>query len=226
MRLAALFSGGKDSTYAVWLAQKEGHEVQFLCTIYSKNMDSYMFDTSSIGLTIFQSEAMGIRLISKESTGEKEKELHDLEILLKDTGVEGVVVGALASNYQKKRVDDVCSKLGMQVLTPLWHVDEEQYLRKMVKEGFEVIFTKVQAAGLDKSWLGRKLDSKAIDDLLKLKAKHGIHIGGEGGEFDTKVLDCPMFNKYRIEITKSETKWDSKTESGELLIKDAKLVAK
>ena len=225
MRLAALFSGGKDSIYAIWKAQQEGHEIAYLCTIHSKNLESYMYDTSNIGLTVMQAEAMSMRLVSKESTGEKEKEVHDLEILLKELDVEGVVCGALASNYQKKRVEKVCKKLNLKLLAPLWHTDLKAYLESLVKDGFEVIITRVQAAGLTKKWLGRKLDSSAIGELVELEKKHKLSIVGEGGEFETKVLDCPLFNR-KLVVTKTEVEWDEKTASGSLLIKDAKFIDK
>ncbi len=222
MRLAALFSGGKDSTYAIRKVIQDGHEVAYLCTIHSKNPDSYMYDTSNIGLTVMQAESMGMKLVSKESEGEKEKEVHDLEILLKDLDVEGIVCGAIASEYQKKRVEDVCNKLGLKLFTPLWGTDREKYLLSLLEDNFEIIFTRVQAAGLDKSWLGRKLDAKAVEDLLKIQEKYKIHINGEGGEFESKVLDCPLF-KQKIVITETEILWDEKTGSGQLIIKDAKL---
>jgi ABC transporter with metal-binding/Fe-S-binding domain ATP-binding protein len=225
MRLAALFSGGKDSTYAMWKAIQEGHDIAYLCTIHSKNPDSYMYDTSNIGLSVMQAEALDIRLVSKESEGEKEKEVHDMEILLQNLDIEGVICGALASNYQKKRVEKVCKKLKLKLVAPLWHTDLEGYLRSLVKEGFEVVFTKVQAAGLTKKWLGRKLDEAAIGELVELGKLHGLNIGGEGGEFDTKVLDGPLF-KRKLIITQTEVVWDEKTGSGQLLIKDAKLADK
>jgi ABC transporter with metal-binding/Fe-S-binding domain ATP-binding protein len=225
MRLAALFSGGKDSTYAIWKAIQEGHEIAYLCTIHSKNPDSYMYDTSNIGLSVMQAEALDIRLVSKESEGEKEKEVHDMEILLQNLDIEGVICGALASNYQKKRVEKVCKKLKLKLVTPLWHTDLEGYLRSLVKEGFEVVFTKVQAAGLTKKWLGRKLDEAAIGELVELEKKHKLSIVGEGGEFDTKVLDCPLF-KRKLVITQTEVVWDEKTGSGQLIIKDAKFADK
>src|SRR3989344_1017647 len=168
MKLISLFSGGKDSTYAMWLAMKEGHQIAYLATVHSKNPDSYMYDTSNIGFTVLQAQAMTMQIVSKESYGEKEREVDDLEVLLQGLQAEGVVCGALESEYQRKRVQKVCDELGLKLLAPLWHTDVEKYLRSMVDDGFEIVFTRLQAEGFDESWLGRTLDSKAIDDLLKL----------------------------------------------------------
>ena len=223
MRLAALFSGGKDSTYALYLAKKRGNHIAYLATVISKNPDSYMYHTENIGTTMFLSSALGIQLSTKVSFGEKEKEVDDLRVLLKGLDVEGVVCGAIESEYQKKRVKLVCKELGKKLFTPLWHKDNEKYLRKMVKDKFIVMIVKVAADGFDESWLGRIIDDKCIDDLIKLKEKHGISIVGEGGEYETIVLDCPLFQK-KIEVTSSEKKWEEN--SGSFMIKDAKFVDK
>lgn len=223
MKLVGLFSGGKDSTYAIYKAQQEGHEIHFLGTVMSENPESYMYHTDNIGMTMLLSQALGMQLATKKSFGVKEKEVEDLKVLIKGLDVEGVVCGAIESEYQRKRVEDVCKELGLELVAPLWHVDVEQYLRTMVKEGFKVVIVGVAAAGLDESWLGREIDDKCIDDLLKVKEKHKIHIAGEGGEFETIVLDCPLY-KSKVEITDSEKKWDGT--SGSLIINDAKLVPK
>ncbi len=223
MNLVALFSGGKDSVFAILKAKQEGHEIKYLATIHSKNPDSYMYHTPNIGLTFLQSEAMNIQLVSKESKGEKEKEVEDLKILLDGLDVEGVVCGAIVSNYQKQRVEKVCKELNLKLLSPLWGMNQEKLLKEVLKNNFEVIITAVAAEGFDKSWLGRKIDEKCIKDLIKLKEKFGINIAGEGGEFETVVLDCPLFTR-KILITESEKIWEKN--SGILDVKNARFVKK
>ena len=223
MRIAALWSGGKDSCFASWAAHKEGHELKYLVTVFSENTESFMFHTSNIGLSMMQAEAMGVKLVTRKSLGKKEKEIEDMKELLKGLDVEGVVCGGIASKYQKERLERVCSELGLKLLAPLWGCDEKEYLGRLVKEGFEVIISSVSAEGLDKEWLGRRIDMDCVRELLILKEKHGISIVGEGGEFCTTVLDCPLFKK-KIEITDSEKKWNGN--SGIFVIKDAKLAGK
>ena len=222
MKLAALFSGGKDSTFSLYLAQKEGHEIKYLLTILSKNEDSYMYDVINVGLTKLQAEAMEIPLIYHESEGKKEEEVLDLKDALRKISkdIDGIVCGTLASDYQRERVQKICDELGLKMLAPLWHTDFESYLHDLVDNKFEIIFTRVQAAGFDESWLGRKLDKQAIADLLKLQDKYKISLVGEGGEYETKVLNCPLFKK-RIEILQSEKKWFGNW--GVLVVKEAKL---
>jgi ABC transporter with metal-binding/Fe-S-binding domain ATP-binding protein len=223
MQLIALFSGGKDSLFAIKKAIEQGHEIKYLATIQSKNPDSYMYHTPNIGLTLMQSRCLNIQLVSKQSLGEKEREVKDLEILLNNLDADGVVCGAIASNYQKERVEKVCESLRLKFIAPLWGSNQENLIREIVKSGFEVIITAVAAEGFDESWLGRKIDEKCIEDLINLNKKFSISILGEGGEYESLVLDCPLFSR-KLEITKSEKIW--KDDAGLMEVKDAKLVNK
>ena len=223
MKLVALFSGGKDSIMAVLKAKQEGNEIKYLATIHSKNPYSYMYHTPNIGLTLMQSRAMNIQLVSKESSGIKEEEVKDLKILLNNLDVDGVVCGAISSKYQKERVEKVCKELRLKLITPLWNKKPEDLLREMLKEGFEIIITAVAAEGFDENWLGKRIDEGCLKDLIELNKKYGINIVGEGGEMETFVLDCPLFDK-KIQITKTEKIW--KDNNGIYEIKDAKLIEK
>ncbi|MGC9445283.1 MAG: diphthine--ammonia ligase [Candidatus Methanospirareceae archaeon] len=214
VRLGALFSSGKDSTFALWLMQKAGYPLKCLITIKSQNPESYMFHTPAVELTDLQAEAMGIPLITQETAGEEEQELEDLRAALKTAkqryGIEGVVTGALWSTYQKDRIERVAGEEQLRVFSPLWHIHQETELRLAI-ELFEVIFTAVSAFGLDSTWLGRRIAPADVDCLVALNeqlAKYGRHtaglnIAGEGGEFESLVLDGPLFTK-RLVITESE----------------------
>ncbi|MGZ7046970.1 MAG: diphthine--ammonia ligase [Methanobacterium sp.] len=226
MQVAVLFSGGKDSTMACYEALKDGHEVKFLVSLISDNPSSYMFHVANIHVAELLAEAMSINFIQKVTKGIKEEELEDLtEILgnLKDNGVEAIYSGALHSIYQKSRIDNICDELGLKSCAPLWHRDPEEYIKEIINLGFEVIITSVSAEGLDKSWLGKKIDFDVLNEIKDLNKKYGIHMAFEGGEAETLVLDGPIFKK-RIKIVESETIWDR--DSGYFLIKDAVLVDK
>ena len=226
MNAAVLFSGGKDSTMAVYKAIKEGYNVEYLVTMISDNPESYMFHVPNIHITELSSQAMGIPLIKAKTLGEKEKELNDLKNILnelKDKGVEAIFAGALASEYQKSRIDQLCLDIGLESFAPLWHRDPKEYMEEIIELGFEVILISVSAEGLDESWLGRKIDSKLLDEIIILNSKYGMHMAFEGGEAETLVLDCPIFNK-RIKIVESTNVWDR--DSGHLLITDAVLEKK
>ncbi|RLI95748.1 MAG: TIGR00289 family protein [Candidatus Aenigmatarchaeota archaeon] len=226
MRLAALFSGGKDSTYALFLASKT-HEIKYLVTIFPESKESWMFHHPCIELTSLQAEAIGIEQIIQKTKGEKEKELEDLKKALEriKNEIDGVVSGAIQSEYQKTRIDRICKELKLKSLAPLWHRDAEQLLKEEIEEGFEIIMTGVFTEGLDESWLGRKIDLEAVEELKELKKKYGINLAGEGGEFETLVLDCPLFKK-KIEILEAEKIWDEETNGGYLIVKSARLISK
>ena len=199
MKLGVLFSGGKDSTMATWLAKKAGNEIMCLITLHSENPDSYMFHTPSIKRTEKQAAVMGLPSITKDTKGIKEQELKDLEDVIKTAikkyRIRGIVTGALHSDYQASRIQKICDKLRIECVNPLWHKDEFQYLEDLIKNKFKVIITGVSAYPLNASWLGRVIDESFIQDVTKLNEKYKIHAAGEGGEFESFVLDCPMFKR-------------------------------
>jgi ABC transporter with metal-binding/Fe-S-binding domain ATP-binding protein len=226
MRLAAIFSGGKDSTYALYTTMKQGHEIKYLFTMFPEREDSWMFHHPCVELTKLQAETLGIKQIIQKTKGEKEKELEDLKTALNKikNEIDGIVSGAIASNYQKSRIDKICDELKLKSFAPLWHKNLEELLREE-SNTFEIIITSVSADGFDQNWLGRKIDEKTIEDLKKLSEKHGINIAFEGGEAETFVLDGPIFKK-KIEFIDTKNIWDNKTSSGYLEVKEAKLVSK
>lgn len=227
-RLGVLFSSGKDSNYSLYLMQKQKYPIECLITIRSKNPHSYMFHTPNIDMVHLQSQAIGIPLIEKVTEGEKEIELEDLkealEAAIRQYGINGVVTGALYSTYQKDRIEKICSELGLKVFSPLWHTDQEQEMRDILNEGFEFIFSSIAAYGLDRSWLGRRIEEKDIDDLVDLNERIGVNIAGEGGEFESFVTDGPIYEK-KIEILDYDVdEMDENT--ARIIIRDARLIDK
>jgi diphthine-ammonia ligase len=200
-----------------------GHKIEFLATLIPKRADSWMFHFPNIHLTDHLSKAVEIPLVKAETSGIKEKELDDLEKLLASLDVEGVVSGAVASVYQKERIERICKELNLESVTPLWHQDPLSLLKEMIDLKFNVIVVGVYAYGFDESWLGREIDSAVVEKLVELHEKYGISLVGEGGEYETLVLDTPFFKK-RIQIVKSEI--DYKEHCGVLSVKEARLVDK
>ena len=202
MKLASLFSGGKDSTYATYLAKKEGYEISCLISILSKNQDSYMFHTPKIELSKEQAKLMNIPIIQKTTNGEKELELEDLEKAIKQAikkyKIQGVITGAIESIYQASRIQKICDKLNIECFNPLWQKDQIELLEELIKNKFEVIITKVAAEGLTEAYIGKKLDKNLIKELSSLKGKYEINPAGEGGEFETLVINCPLFKSKLI----------------------------
>ena len=226
MRFGVLFSGGKDSTYAVYTAMKTD-KVVCLISILSENKESYMFHTPNVKLTELQAEAMGFPLIQETTRGEEEKELTELRKAIKKAkekfDIEGVVSGAVESVYQATRIQKICDELGLWCFNPLWKRDQKVLLKEMVKNQFKFIISGFFAHPFDISWLGKKVDVKCVKSLLEFSEKHKISPTGEGGEIETFVLDCPIFNK-KIKILDFDISTDKR--SGVFIIKNASLVKK
>ena len=226
MNVAILFSGGKDSTMAVYAALEAKEDVKYLLSMKSKNDESYMFHVPNIHVTDLLSEALDIPIMSVETDGVKEEELEDLKAAfldLKDLGVEAIYTGALYSVYQKSRIEKLGDEVGLKIISPYWHVDELEYMRKIVSLGFKIMICGVAAWGLDESWLGRIIDDNTIDELVRLNEKYHVDIAFEGGEAETLAIDGPIFKK-RIEILKYKKEWH--LDSGVFVIEDAVLKEK
>jgi len=220
MKVAALFSGGKDSVFAVYITQQFGWDVSHLVTVLPVKQDSYMFHSINIHLTERLAQAIDIPLVKKSTKGEKETELIDLKNLLQDLEIDGVISGAIASEYQRTRIEKICDEIGIKSFTPLWHKNQELLLRDQVKAGFDIIIVGVFASGFDEAWLGKTIDEQTIDALASLHEKYKINIAGEGGEFETLVLDGPLFHK-KLVIDESVKEWSR--DNGIFKVKSAHL---
>ncbi|WNY25040.1 diphthine--ammonia ligase [Methanolapillus millepedarum] len=210
MKVAALVSGGKDSVFAIQKMMADGYDVVCMACLVPKNPESYMFHAINTRLVADISEACGLPLLYQETSGVKEEELADMRSALFELksryGVSGVCTGAIESVYQKSRVERVCQELGLETFSPLWKNDPEWLLSEMIDIGMEIIFVTVAADGFDEHWLGRRLDHAALSDLLCLHRQSYVHVAGEGGEFETAVLDAPFFKK-RIVPVKTRSRW-------------------
>ena len=205
MKLAALFSGGKDSCFALYKAAQR-HKIKCLVTISSKNKESYMFHTLNIEATKMQAKTLGIPQILIETEGRKEKELKELkkalEIAKEKYAIQGVVTGAVRSLYQATRIQKICHKLELFCFNPLWLKDELELIEEILAAKFEVVITGIFAAGLTKELLGKNL-KEVLPQLKRAKEKYNISIVGEGGELETFVINCPLFKK-KLAIDKFE----------------------
>ncbi len=221
MRVASLISGGKDSMLALHKAS-EDHRVVCLVSIFSKNPDSFMFHTANISMTDAIAQSIGLPLFKIWVSGEEEKEVDELSDQLSVLDIDGIVIGGIRSEYQRKRFKKVADSLDIQMIAPLWHMDEEEILNE-VSDKFNAIIVKVSAMGLDESFLGKKIDGNLIETLKRLRERYGLNIAGEGGEFETLVLDAPLYRRS-IEISDFEIKRESMV--SQLEIKSYRLVDK
>ena len=208
MKLGVLFSGGKDSTMSVLIAKNQGYEIACLISIVSENKESYMFHTPSISKTKIQANSMNIPLISENTEGKKETELEDLKkainVAKEKFNITGIVTGAVESVYQASRIQKICDELDIECFNPLWQKPQIEILQEIIQNNLNVIITGVFAYPFDEKWLGKKIDEKFIEEIKTLNEKYKINPAGEGGEFETFVLNAPgLFNK-ELKIKKFE----------------------
>ena len=193
-----------------------------LVTVRPSSPDSLMFHHPNTEWTGLQANAMEL---SHEIVEMKNKdELVDLRRTLErmrfEDKISGLVTGAVASDYQKTRFDNMCDAIGLKTYAPLWHKGPRFLVANLQRFGFRVILTAVAAMGLDESWLGRELTEREWSKLEQLSKIHGIHLTGEGGEYESFVLDAPHFSKT-IEIQQSRNEW--RGDSGRMIIEKASL---
>ena len=232
-RWIALFSGGKDSSFALYRALERGLDVGRLVTVHPEG-DSYMYHVPATRLASLAAESIDIPLVEVEagnlgaedatdSSTQGDAEVEPLEAALRtldeEVGVAGLVAGAVESEYQTTRIEGLCERLDAELFAPLWREDPETLAEEMLDAGFEIRIVQVAAAGLDERWLGRRLDREALADLVELNEEYGVHVLGEGGEFETLVTDGPHMDRP-IKLT-YDTVWEGTR--GHLEITDAEL---
>ncbi|GAV82994.1 LOW QUALITY PROTEIN: Ribonuc_L-PSP domain-containing protein/ATP_bind_4 domain-containing protein, partial [Cephalotus follicularis] len=219
MKVVALVSGGKDSCFSMMKCIHYGHQVVALANLLPDDdsvdeLDSYMYQTVGHQIIVSYAECMGLPLFRRRIKGSTRQhqnlsyrktpgdEVEDMFILLNEVKrqmptVNAVSSGAIASDYQRLRVESVCSRLGLVSLAYLWKQDQSLLLQEMITNEIVAITVKVAAMGLDPAkHLGKEIAflSSYLHNLKEL----GIKVCGEGGEYENLTLDCPLFVNAKI----------------------------
>jgi asparagine synthase (glutamine-hydrolysing) len=215
MRVLALLSGGKDSVCAIDVARGFGWDVAAALVLRPAEDDAWMFHTPNLDVVAGVADCLGVPLVEAPVRTGKEQELEDLESALAqakaDLGIDGVVSGALASEYQRTRLDAIGHRLGLKSFAPLWHKEPRGYLASLLAGGWDVRFSRTAAEGVLASWAGARLDAAKVDAMAGHPARP--HVAGEGGEYETLVLDAPCYGKRlvvdrsRVDATASRATW-------------------
>ena len=225
MKLAALFSGGKDSTYSIFLAKKQGHEIKCLLSVFPKSDESHLLHHPNLQWTHLQSQSMQIpQLTIKSESDETDNEINSLEKILiqamDEYQIEGLVHGGIQSQFQKEKFKNLCNKLNLKSITPLWNRNPLEYMNELISSNFVFIITSVSSGGLDDSWLGKTITKNDIDNLYALSQKFDFNLTFEGGEAETFVVNCGLFS-HPIKIIQGKKIWDGYR--GRFEIVDARL---
>ena len=212
MKVAVLFSGGKDSTFSIYKAKMAGHEVVCLVTIFPKSEESKLLHYPNIQFTKLQSESMNIPQISinVDSTNPNNEATTLEEILIQAKekfSIQGIVHGGILSEFQRKQFEQISQSLEITLISPLWKKNEKEYMENLLESKFHFILISVTSDGLDEFWLGKEITKEDLIILENLSKKYGFNLSFEGGEAETFVTDCPLFS-YPIKIVKSKKIWD------------------
>ncbi len=212
MKLASLFSGGKDSTFAIYKARIDGHHIKCLVSLLPVSDESFLLHYPNMKYTALQAKAMKIPQILSEATSydknaETEQLMNMLKLCKNDFGIDGILHGGLFSDYQRNSFQKVADNLNLKVFSPLWHVDQKTYMQELLDCKFRFIITSVSSSGFDETWLGREITMKDVEELDALSKEYGFNLSFEGGEAETFVTDCPLFSSP-IKIIRANKIWD------------------
>lgn len=195
------WSGGKDSCFACYKALKAGYKVRHLVNFISKEYQRVSFHGTEKGLIRIQSDLAGIPLYQKETTPDNyENEFKGAVKSLSHLNIKGMVFGDIYLDEHRQWVDRVCNELGIEAVEPLWGRNTEEHLTDFIEKGFKAVVVSGQARLIDKEWIGQPVNR---DFMAYLRAKPGVDICGENGEYHTFVVSGPLF-KGEIEIMEKE----------------------
>ena len=268
MKVIALISGGKDSTFNMMECVRNGHEIVALVNLRPpqsmsiknetqqnqielvQELDSYMYQSVGNELIELFAQAAELPLYRAQITGKvinqnldyeptDTDEVEDLFKILKfckedmekkhDFVIEAVSSGAILSTYQKNRVENICKRLNMTSLAYLWSRNQNELLNEMIESKIEAIIIKVACMGLrPEKHLGKTIAEMKMF-LQELETKYGCNVCGEGGEYETLTLDCPLFKNKKIKINSYDIKIhsnDAFAQVSYLIFKDFCLIDK
>ncbi len=204
MGATALVSGGKDSIFAASLADQQGFDVDELLVLEPDDNESWMFHTPNLGLVRLQAEAWGKSFRSVRIPGpSSEADTDRLDAALK-TSSGPIVAGAIASSYQWSRLLQIAVRQHRPAYLPLWGKEAATVVRAEIAAGLDIRIVHVAAESLTANLLGSRLDNARLADLERRGAGRApVNVAGEGGEYESLVLDAPFFAR-RIEVDRAE----------------------
>lgn len=197
MRVAILFSGGKDSHYALQYALEKGWDVEYLLSVKPTRTDCYLFHYATVENTKEVAQILGIKHILETcSVADPKLEADIVKKIVEKNPVEAVILGGTGLQVtQIKSIQDALLPLGVETFASHAGLDHKNIFLDMIEQGYKIMITQIAAEGLSEKWLGRIIDENNIQELFNLSEKYGFHNGGDGGHFDTLVLDSPLMDQ-------------------------------
>lgn len=189
-----LWTGGKDSCLALHEALAAGCHVSGLVTFAPPEPQ---FLAHPVAVMRQQARALGLphRLLPVEPPHRESYERH-IRTLREQEGVDLLITGDIAEVGGSPNWIRRCAEpAGMPVWTPLWGRNRKAVLDDLLAQRFRVRFSCVKTRWLAAGWLGRELDARAIEELQAERARSGLDLCGEEGEYHTLVTDAPRFRQ-------------------------------
>ncbi len=202
-RAIVLFSGGKDSVYATHLSLLKGFEIVLLVTFIPKSKSPWTIHRPLAEYSWLSAKSIGINhisipVISIDRGGEEKEIRRSLEEIIERYDIDYIVLGVLGSYAQRMFFQEIAEDIGVDLYTPLWGRDREQYLLELISNGIEFIITSITTWGLPPSkFLGKIVSRELAMEILRRAKTYGFDPCFEGGEAETFVVNAPLY-RFRL----------------------------
>ncbi len=225
MKVAVLYSGGKDSTFAIDAVLKKGWEIEYLLSVKPSRKDCFLFHYATVEHTKELAKILGIKhIFTTCDVADTIQEAQIVKEIIIKNPVDAVVLGGVGLQVtQLTSIQKALLPYGIETFAMHAGEEHDKVMEEALKAGYEIIITQVASDGLGK-WLGKKLTLENFEQFKKDSEKFGFHIGGEGGYYDTLVVDGPIFSK-RLALGEMEITMDDEY-CGHVTVKNVKVVEK
>lgn len=203
MDVAVLYSGGKDSAFAIENAMQKGWSIKYLISVKPTRKDCFLFHFATVEQTKDLAKMLGIphfyvkcRVAGPEKEANIVKEV--VESNQKKMRVDAVVLGGTGlQETQLRSIQNALRPLKIEAFAGNSGEEHDLVMEEMLNKGYEILITQIASEGL-KEWLGKRITRENFSQLKRDSIRHGFHIGFEGGYADTLVTDCPIFTKRLV----------------------------
>jgi uncharacterized protein (TIGR00290 family) len=199
MKIAILFSGGKDSTFAIDWALKQGHEIAYLLSVKPSRKDCFLFHYATVEHTVHLAKQFGLKhILVPCDVADPKAEAQIVKNVVEKNLVDAVLLGGTGlQETQLKSIQNALFPLKVDAFASHSGEEHDLVMEEMLNNGYEIMITQIASDGL-KDWLGKKITKENFSQLKRDSVRYGFHIGFEGGYADTLVTDCPMFSKRLV----------------------------
>ena len=213
MKVTCLVSGGKDSIFALWIALHQ-FNVTSIITVQPKCSESLLFHIPNSKYVVLIADMLNIphKMIWTQKCDLK-TEIKVLQDVLIETKAEALITGGLRSEFQRYKFNHAAKRAKMKCFNPLWRISPQILMQELLNNNFHIILVSVSSMGFSRELLGKRITKKLLMELQRTASTSETSITGEGGEYESFVLDAPFFPS-RIEILESKIRWNIHREEG------------